>query len=373
MDRLSRIVFTVSVFVIALLFCVDRTANAWDIQVVEPYRYVGGWSSIAIDANNRPHISYDNFYRLKYASWNGSAWVVETIDSVGDTGHRSSLTLDQQGRPHISYIDTQNNLHYATKNGAEWQTNIIDQSFYHSIAVDANGNPSILYSSSGELRLRSWDGTSWMISTVDTFEDRGSGCASIAIDNIGITHISYYDLGSEKLKYAKWNGTSWDLQVIADVISNDGENTLKLDVNGNPHITYYDGRDTSLKYATWDGLSWVIETVDAEQEAGRYHSLALDGNGNPYISYYRQDEYVRRDTSLWFASRNGSTWQKVLVDSGAGGIGIYNSLALDSRGNPYISYLDDSNYLIKVATVPEPSTVLALFFGIGGIIWQRRK
>jgi hypothetical protein len=65
--------------------------------------------------------------------------------------------------------------------------------------------------------------------------------------------------------------------------------SLALDGSGQPHISYHDLSNRDLKYAAWDGSSWQIETVDRVGDVGFHTSLALDGSGQPHISY--------RDTS----------------------------------------------------------------------------
>jgi hypothetical protein len=62
--------------------------------------------------------------------------------------------------------------------------------------------------------------------------------ASLALDDSDHAHIAYYDYGNVDLKYAAWNGTSWDIQA-ADATGEVGTaSTLKMDSSGQPHITY---------------------------------------------------------------------------------------------------------------------------------------
>jgi len=92
------------------------TRSLWSIETVDSDGNVGVFTSIALDTNGYPHISYLEVSNgdLKYAKWNGSEWSIETVDSDGDVGRSTSIALDTNDYPHISYYDSTNNdLKYA--------------------------------------------------------------------------------------------------------------------------------------------------------------------------------------------------------------------------------------------------------------------
>jgi hypothetical protein len=55
-------------------------------------------------------------------------------------------------------------------------------------------------------------------------------------------------------------------------------------VQGRPAISYHDPSSYDLKYARFDGDAWQIEIVDSTGYAG-YHTTLLEVDGQPAISY----------------------------------------------------------------------------------------
>ena len=109
---------------------------------------------------------------------------------------------------------------------------------------------------------------------------------------------------------------------------------------------------------------FTIETVDGPTNVGgAATSLALDSSGNPHITYHDSPA-----GDLKYAKKSGAGWITETVDA-AGVVGFYSSLALDAQGSPRVAYWDQSNLDLKYAskatgvwvveTCPETSGVTA--------------
>ncbi|MFC2051037.1 hypothetical protein ACFLTN_07705, partial [Chloroflexota bacterium] len=240
-------------------------------------------------------------------------WEIEEVES-GAVGWCTSLAVDNvTGYPHISYSD---------------------HSIWEHVA----------------LKYASYNGTAWNIQTVDDSADKVGDYTSLALDDSGYPHISYYDGTNGDLKYASYNGTAWNIQTVDSAGDVGRATSLALDATGYPHISYYDGNPNyDLKYVSYNGTAWNIQTVDDSADwVGRYTSLALDATGYPHISYYDDT-----NTDLKYASYNGTAWNLQILDSGVNpfdNVGMANSLALDATGYPHISYNDFTNRALKYAS-----------------------
>lgn len=324
-------------------------------SLVDTTNVVGEYSSIALDANNLPRISYyDNTSgNLKYAAWNGSAWAVEVVDSDNNVGKGTSLVLDAAGNPHISYVDvTSGLLRYAWWNGSWWHTETVDSGISTSagptsLRLTAQGNPCIAYYDSygGDLKFASWNGTLWQVETVDYDGTTGIN-PSLALDASGHPHIAYTSLLSNyDLKYAEWTGAAWAISVIDSNGDVGYYPSLELDNDGLAHISYYDHTVGRLKYASLTSSGWQKQDVDNGSVVGLYTSLALDAQNNPHISYYDS-----ANADLKYAQWVSGRWSTMTVVS-ANDVGKWSSLALDTFGRAHISYFNDTYDQLEYAVV----------------------
>ena len=338
-----------------------QAEGKWHITTVDSKGEIGRRTSLALDENGNPWISYHDSSKgdLRCARWTGKAWEIKPVDygepgkhlweQKGDVGEYSSLAIDKNGIPRIYYYDgIYKTLKFAVKLKGEdfWGWGYVDIVGVKgnvgeglSFALDKDGNEiiSCYEEINGDLICVKPVDQTWKTEVVDSKGDVGED-TSLALDKDGNPRIAYFDQTNLKLKYARWTGRRWKIETVDE---GGTQTSLALDKNGNPRISHYAGM---LKYASWTGRTWKTEIVDSTaQFVGGYTSLALDKNGHPRISYY---DFTNGD--LKYAKWTGRTWEIEIVDS-EGNVGSNTSLVLDKNGNPRISYVDETNGDLKYA------------------------
>ncbi len=352
-----------------------RSAENWSIEPIQPH--VGLYSSLDVDGNGHPAISYyDLTHRdLKYAEWKGSDWEIERVASGSEAGRWSSLELDAVGNAHISYYENRA-LKYAIRSEESWNRETVDSGvlvtvgLYNSLALDRDGYAHISYvdETNHDIKYATNRTGAW---TTEIVDPGGGAMTSIAVDNDGTPHISYINPANE-LKYAVWVGggdgncfcgSNWDCEAIPGVYGFDS--SLALDASGNPHIVF--SSFPELKYATKNGGSWTIETIDTTTPLviGQIQgSIALDRADVPHVAYCDVDfsklKYAVRVGSEGNCG-TGNAWQCETIASDCGF--TTPSLALDSNDYPHISYESRSavswTYDLKYAAGTAPGTPTA--------------
>lgn len=353
--------------VLAILIAIKAYPAGWQIQAVD----AGGggkYATLLIDKFGNAHASYasDTLHQLKYAFWDHrmNKWFTMTVDG-NRCGGFVSMALDSHQRPHISYLDYGTaRLKYAYWDGSIWHRQTIEIAswieYYTSITLDSEDRPIISYydvrTPEGQvvirLRVVRFAGRVWETETIDSTP--GSGKFNSIASNAGRDlQIAYADVSYERqsLRWARWNGRSWNVQVLEGVDQPRGIFSVKLviDNDGTPHIAYTDRMTHAVKYATLRDGKWQMELVDrlAYESYPDRNGIALDPSGVPYLSYYDGDRGVLR-----VAHRDSSKWVAEEVDSGFAG---FTSAIQVTSDEVMVLYYDATTDSLKCARRPVDS------------------
>lgn len=332
-----------------------------DVFTIERVARTGEYPTIAVDSAGQPHVcyfDYDDKY-VKYAVRQGSDWVITPIQYValdGGTvadGGDCSISLDVSGVPHVCYYDSgSGQFKYAFKPGSTWEIEDVPLSpdpnstsggtygpsyGQCSIAVDrSTGVAHLAMGMWGTMgaALGYWrPGMSQAMVVDDSIGNTGRH-NSIALDPQGNPGIAYESLQEPSLKYAAWNGSGFDVEVVGPMEGIYWEKRLTsifIDQNSHPHIAFYNG---GFVYAYHDATAWV--TVDIPYNCG-YPSLSLadDGAGGAQLAFVATD--VGSLTMLKHGHWNGSDWLFETVEEDADDVDAC-SIAVDDGGGIHIAY-----------------------------------
>jgi hypothetical protein len=268
-----------------------------------------------------------------------------------------------------------------------WKVQVLGQSsgWVNSLAVDSNGNPHICYVDCpyyhnredvlkvDDLKYIVWSGSNWNIQTID----KGVGKPSLVLDSQGNPYVAYIDyLGN--LKYAFSDGVTWNIKNVVNQSSEGSFPSLALDPQGNPHISYCQ-KNGDLIYAYWNCSAFNVQTVcqtgygnESTDEAfyrslhavDGYNSfykfirpsLALDSAGNPHISYFNvkvisvtlgTETVYAHEYELMYASFDGANWNFQKINA-KGVLTSSNYLAVDSYDKPHICFISNNESDIEI-------------------------
>jgi hypothetical protein len=297
-------------------------------------------------------------------------WNIETIDTQGNVGKYTSIAVDGDNEPHICYYDETNmDLKYAYKIGSNWFVEIVESedhcgwaSSKHSLALDSNGNPHVVYIKwiTGnpllEIRYAKWTGTEWNISTIieTNNEETPALYPSLALDSYDNPHIVYiyqkypFDQNHGGVKYVKWNNTGWEFENVCESCPyyDTTDTTIITDSEGKIHISYvriiqFTPMKMNLEYAYRTSRGWNIEIVDGGDECW-FSCIAVDSNNVPHISYNKQTIFTDdAPYELKYAKRLDNVWINSTLEIGNC---MHTSIVIDSDDYPHISYFGMLSY-----------------------------
>jgi hypothetical protein len=259
-----------------LRYCTNAQGT-WSCTGVDTTGNVGSQSSIAIDKNDKVHISHRNFTgsysSLRYCNNTLGTWTCTNVEvgasGIGSLGWYDSIAIDSNNKVHISHQNfTGYVLRYCNNTLGTWTCTNVEKGgsigLDTSIAIDSNNKVHISHrnTTSGALRYCNNIPGTWTCTNVDT-----AGAlkyTSIAIDNNDKVHISHGDDTNYDLRYCNNTLGTWTCGVVDNLV---GSSTDDVYTNGraiamkkgrivdstsfspNISISYYDAGGGNLKYA----------------------------------------------------------------------------------------------------------------------------
>ncbi len=344
------------------------------VTTVDSGGYVGHHSSITVDVDGLPIVSYYEIMggQLKVARCSDlacSSATINTVDSTGQVGWYTSITVGADGLPIISYLDVTNqNLkvaHCSDRACSSATITTIDSAnnvgYYTSITVGTDGLPIISYCdyTNHDLKVAHCSNvacTSAAVATVDSVGWVGWH-SSITIGAYGLPVISYYDATNAHLKLVSCIDVSCSSSSPTTVDSSVavGEFTsITIGADGLPVISYYDTFNGDLKVAHCNSVvcsSATVTTIDSTGDVGLDTSITVGTDGLPVISY-RDATYA--DLKVAHCSDLSCTSAMVTTVDGTGDMGLHTSITIGADGAPVISYYDGANADLKVAHCSNP-------------------
>jgi hypothetical protein len=227
----------------------------------------------------------------------------------------------------------------------KWSTETVDKNgLSTSIAVDKNGDLHLSYLAAGvKYAFRPVNSDHWFTMDIGSAGGFAQLPTKLALDSQGDPSICFTP---SSMKLASFDGHKWNTQEI-DPGSGTIMFTCSLAVasDGTPHVIWYHygnpdgGFYLHLKYAVLEKGAWMARTVDFEGQTGKWNSMVLDSQGNPHVTY---DAFNKGE--MKYAYWNGKDWVSSVVDSpdispaDTFSHGMGNSLVLTRDGKAQISY-----------------------------------
>jgi hypothetical protein len=309
-----------------------------------------------------------------------ATWVTSLLDSVGDVGYFTSIAVDASDKVHISYIDDGGDmLKYASNASGQWVITSVRQALglnNTSIGVDSTGKVYIAYrnSSTPVIAIRDQYGN-WTTQSPG-FNYPISGGISLAVDKNDIVHVAaptiqkiQYQPDTYRMEYANnSSGPFKNLKYLPTCMT--GAITLRsasvaTDANNNIYVNF--NVSDTLVYATNKSGAWACsyllgvstqpiyysnrysavkstgQLVTAAISGSEFMALALDGADKSHIvGHY--------NNCLRYSTDRTGSLQSTDVDCTSAKVGEYGSVAVDRQGGIHLAYFDRTNGDLMYAT-----------------------
>ena len=275
-------------------------------------------SSIAMDSDGKPHISFSHFNdpkEVKYASYEEGSWSIEAVYSTNS--YSTDIAIDADGNPHIVHRSDRESVVHTRYDSSGWISDVVDTSdhsnylhpSYESIDIDDSGRVIIAYlNASGELgtdlylKMAKSENGAWNTSTIDSETIQRTPLTVVASNGI---HV-FYTRAATDYTYAHNDGESWEIiEVMHRGTTGTASGSLAMDQGGWPHVamSYRTTEGSELRHGVYgDYYAPVFTSSPSDGQAGRYYQ---------YTPEFNEEEVVITDysTDADFLQWNGESYQ----------------------------------------------------------------
>lgn len=256
----------------------------WHTQEVDPGSgVVGFWCSISVAGDGKPQISWylEGGTYFRYAILNDGVWAAQSIEGGNGAmpGKWNSMALDAQNRPRMSYTWFPTGLlKYTEFDGKMWKITSLDspndspggtRGMGSSLVLDGQGNPMIVYYTEDALKMARYVAGKWKKEIVEQLPPFGplygwrSFRSSLVLDSKGYPHIGFQSL--KGLEHTWWDGKQWRSQLLIAALGNTFyDSAMAIDKGDNLFISYRDPVDGSLKVLA--GRPAQVKSATQEQK-----------------------------------------------------------------------------------------------------------
>ncbi|HWR17301.1 MAG TPA: hypothetical protein VN577_20900 [Terriglobales bacterium] len=228
----------------------------------------------------------------------------------------------------------------------KWSSKLVDpnEGTFTALKADPAGNLHLAYLAGSMVRYGYLpkNAEKWYMMDLAP----GGEYVRLNLDPSGNPHVC--STGHGELRHYWFDGQKWQGERVSPATASiQFSCSVGVGPDGTVHMVWYplpvtesDDNVLHIRYGAKRENVWYLRTLDYGGESGKWNTLEVDAKGNPHVSYS-----CFRDKRLGYATIVNNEWKFDAVDQNTSPlaefpVGIGNDLAIAPDGRPRITYQD---------------------------------